>query len=81
MDLRVGKVWYIWWDIPYHIISYRSMGRYRGESHQITSKDIGWEITNIMKWCGKFLIYAGVSHNVDYFPYQVADKIRKSGAE
>ena len=30
-----------------------------------------------MEWSGKFLIYIGVSHNVDHFPYQVADKIRK----
>ena len=23
---------------------------------------MGWEITGIMEWSGKFLIYAGVSH-------------------
>ena len=38
---------------------------------------MGWEISGIMKWSGKFLVYAGVFHNADYFPYQVADKIRK----
>ena len=38
---------------------------------------MGWDITGIMEWSGKFLIYAGVSHNVDHFPYQVTNKIRK----
>ena len=57
------------------------MGRYRGGSHQITSKDMGWEIIGIMKWSGKFLVYAGVFHDADYFSYQVTDKIRKSEAE
>ena len=56
--------------ILYHInVLYRPMGRYRGGSHQITSKDIKWEITDIMEWSGKFLVYAGVSHDVDCFPY------------
>ena len=38
---------------------------------------MGWEISGIMEWSGKFLIYAGVSHDADHLPYQVADKIRK----
>ena len=38
---------------------------------------MGWEITSIMKWSGKFLIYAGVFHNADYFLYQITNKIRK----
>ena len=53
------------------------MGGYRGGSHQTSYKGMGWEITGIMEWSGKFLVYAGVSHDADYLPYQVADKIRK----
>ena len=38
---------------------------------------MGWEITDIMEWSRIFLIYAGVSHDADHFPYQVANKITK----
>ena len=48
-----------------------------GGSYQITYKDMGWEITDIMEWSEKFLIYVGIFHDIDYFSYQVADKIRK----
>ena len=53
------------------------MGGYRGGSHQTSYKDMGWEITGIMEWSGKFLIYVEISHNADHFSYQVTNKIRK----
>ena len=45
------------------------MGRYREGSHQTSYIDMVWEITGIILWYEKFLIYVGVSHIVDYFPY------------
>ena len=49
------------------------MGRYREGSHQTSYIDIMWEITNIISWYGKYLVYAGVSYNVDYFPYHCGE--------
>ena len=57
------------------------MGPYREGSQQTSYIDIVWEITRIIPWYGKFLTYAGVSHDADYFPYQMADKIRRFEAE
>ena len=44
--------------------------RYRGGLYQTSYKGMGWEITGIIEWSGKFLVYAGVSHYADHFPYQ-----------
>ena len=64
---RKGLVYLMGYPILYRTISYHGTVSWGGYTRPLRKI-----------WNGKFLVYVGVSHDVDYFPYQVTGKISKS---